>query len=61
MSEFKTMIDPTASKFAVKKMEEKGKMTRCQVLLDIWVPTSQISEQEKTVTLPMWVIQKALK
>jgi hypothetical protein len=61
MSDFKEMIDPTAMKIAVKRMEEKGKMTRVQVLLDIWVPTSQISEQDKTITLPMWVIQKALK
>jgi len=61
MSDFKTMIDPTASRIAVKKMEDKGKMTRVQVLLDIWVPTSQITEQEQTITLPMWVIQKAIK
>lgn len=58
---FKPMVDPTAAKIAIKVIEAKGKMTRIQCLMDIWVPTSQIVVTNDNVTCPMWLIQKSLK
>lgn len=55
------MIDPTATKLSVRKIQDKGKMSEVELLIKVWVPTSQLIETAQNISLPMWVIQKALK